>query len=81
MRLTGIRRQPYNSFSIYLNNKTQCVTEANCLSKEGQRSFGVSKGSVLFLIYINGLYEAKLNYKITVFADYTALSYKWDDRY
>lgn len=55
----------------------------NFFSEEGFVAYGVPQGSVLcpvlFLVYINKLCEAKLNGKVTAFADDAALTYSHSD--
>lgn len=75
----GVRGVALEWFKSYLIGRTQCVRVNQVNSDMGEIRSGVPQGSVLgailFIVYINDLCNAKLNGKVTSFADDTALCY------
>lgn len=75
----GVRGVALDWFCDYLSLRTQCVKVNGIFSDMGRIKCGVPQGSVLgptlFLVYINDLCNARLQGKVTSFADDTALCY------
>lgn len=62
-----------NHISIYLSNRTQKIVFGGIESDTQDITTGVPQGSIitttLFLIFINDIFEQKLNCKLTMFAN------------
>ena len=75
----GFRGISFNWFKSYLENRQQCVKIGDIGSGLSEIKIGVPQGSVLgpilFLIYINSVFELPLSGKMVAFADDMALAY------
>src|SRR5207248_2822434 len=73
----GIRGIMYNWFQNYLQNRKQYTIVNNISSNIGYITCGVPQGSVLgpllFLIYVNDIYNAITEHDLKLFADDTNL--------
>ena len=69
----GIRGLANKFFESYLSNRFQYVRKKNSRSKRAKIIYGVSQGSNLFLMYIDGLPKSTC-FNTTLFADDTYLS-------
>ena len=71
----GIRGKQNDWFRSYLSNRKQCVSINNSLSTAVSMSHGVPQGSILgpllFILYINDIFNASNKLKITQLADDT----------
>lgn len=72
----GIRGISYNFIKSYLKNRTQRVKIENVLSNPEVVTFGVPQGTVLgpilFILYINDMFDLPLKGSLTCFADDTS---------
>jgi len=79
LKKSGIEGPLLKWFESFLEARKHCVKIGGKLSEELLNLFGVPQGSVLgpilYIIYINGLYQLPLNAKLTGYADDTALLY------
>lgn len=75
----GFRGKSYDLINSYLTNRTQYVEINGTKSETLFNNFGTPQGStlgpLLFLLYINDIFQVKLYGKIVMFADDSALSY------
>jgi hypothetical protein len=80
----GIRGVAQNWFASYLSDRMQYVVVGNARSEVLSVDYGVPQGSVLgpvlFLIFMNDLFQGDFNGMPVSFADDTALSYCGADR-
>lgn len=79
----GIRGKTLELLKSYLNNRTCCTKIKKKLSKIKTVSCGIPQGTslgpLLFNIYINSLAKIKVNSKLVLFADDTALVIEADN--
>lgn len=79
----GIRGNSLQLFHSYLSNRKQCVVLNQDISELTCMSRGVPQGSILgpllFIIYINDLFNNVLPYNCICYADDTSLSYSDKD--
>lgn len=79
MEQIGLRNNVLKLFVSYINNRKQVVQIHNSLSDLKEIDFGVAQGSklgpLLFLIYINDLFEIKLNGSLQLYADDSSVTY------
>jgi hypothetical protein len=77
LELYGIRGLAKNWFGDFLANRQQVTRINDSYSDSMQVDYGVPQGSVLgpllFLIYVNDIFQINVSSKITAFADDTAL--------
>lgn len=75
----GFRDAIQRWLKSYLNGRTQCVRLNGLLSNELVVKMGVPQGSVLgpllFLVYINGIFEQQFKGSLTAFADDVSFTY------
>lgn len=75
----GIRGPAYNIIKSYLSNRNQFVSLNQISSDKNNISISVPQGSnlgpLLFLLFINDIFEVKFNGKLILFADDAELSY------
>ena len=71
----GIRGIINDWFSSYLSGRTQAIEVNSCISRKQMVPYGVSQGSVLgallFLIYINDIFNSYKKFDFYLFADGT----------
>lgn len=76
----GIRGKALDLFRNYLTRRTQRVGINDTFSNSTKINMGVVHGSVLgpllFVIYINDLFDLKLRGSLQLYADDCALTYK-----
>lgn len=76
----GVRGHAHSWLNSYLSNRQQYVIIKNIISKLETVLCGVPQGSILgpllFLIYINDIGRLKLNGKLELFADDSAIIYE-----
>lgn len=79
LHCAGIRGVAHNWFESYLKNRSQLVKVGNNYSSAGVIRCGVPQGSVLgpilFIIYINSIFQLKLKGNVIGFADDIAITY------
>ena len=77
LRFYGITSKAFHFFKFYLYNRTQYVDYDGTTSDIKQMTTGVSQGSILgpflFIIYINGIYNASNFFKAILYADDSTL--------
>ena len=81
----GIKGKTLNWFKSYLKYRSQCVCLESDSSDFKEISCGVPQGSILgpllFLIYVNDIYNTSGKLKFILFADDTNLFYSHHDVY
>lgn len=79
----GVRGEVLKLFDSYINNREQVVQINSTLSDLNKTEFGVAQGSklgpLLFLIYINDLFDVKLNGNLQLYADDSSITYISDN--
>ena len=77
LSMYGIRGNALAWFKSYLNNRKLCVSYNNTQSKYFDVQIGVPQGSILgpllFILYVNDIFEAVTHSEIISFADDTTL--------
>lgn len=75
----GIRGKAAELINNFLNNRKQLVSIGNFKSNLMLNNFGTPQGStrgpILFLLYMNDIYNLNLNGKTSLFADDAAITY------
>ena len=83
LELYGVKQRELSWFKSCLTNRKQFCTVKGVDCEIGEIEVGVPQGSclspLLFLIYINDLYQAVRHSKVTIYADDTSLCYRSPD--
>lgn len=80
MQSYGIRGDAIRLIESYLKNRQQCVIVDKSISSLETVQFGVPQGSILgpllFIVFINDIFELPLKGKLQLFADDASIVYK-----
>lgn len=80
LKLMGISGKALSWFHSYLNNRSQCVKINSKISQPASSQFGIPQGTVigpiLFILYVNQMFNLPLKGQIISYADDTVLILK-----
>lgn len=75
----GMRGQALNIYKSYLTNRLQYVKLNDAESNKVQVEYGIPQGSILgpliFLLYVNDIFDVPFKGDIQLFADDTVITY------
>ena len=77
LKKLGLTKQTLSWYHSFLVDKTQRTLVNGSLSEEGRMPLGVPQGSVigplLFILYVNGIFEEIENTRMFMYADHLAI--------